>query len=198
MAGTINDFRSSFKTDLARPSRFDVQFNIPLVLAPYVTNARQLTYRCENADLPGRTLETTERKFGSAPRQKFPYYTMYNESTMSFIVSDDMSEKIMFEGWIESINPTSNYNFNYKASYVSDIIITQYDVSNKPSYQVTLIDAFPIAVNQLDLDWSSDGHHKLTVVFAYTSWTNNSLSSLFKNVEQQAINNALFTNNGIL
>ena len=192
MAGTINDFRASFKTDLARPSRFDVQFNIPLVLAPYVTNARQLSYRCENADLPGRTLETVERKFGSAPRQKFPYYTNYNESTMSFIVSDDMSEKIMFESWIDAINPTSTYNFNYKASYVSDIVVTQYDVANQPSYQVSLIDAFPIAVNQLDLDWSSDGHHKLTVVFAYTKWNNNSISGILKNVEQQILTNVLF------
>jgi hypothetical protein len=37
--------------------------------------------------------------------------------------------------------------------------------------------AFPINVNQLDLDWSSDGHHKLTVTFAYTYWHNPALQS---------------------
>jgi hypothetical protein len=41
-----------------------------------------------------------------------------------------------------------------------------------------LVDAFPISVNQLDLDWSSDGYHKLTVVFAYTYWQNNSIQAL--------------------
>jgi hypothetical protein len=28
-------------------------------------------------------------------------------------------------------------------------------------------------VNQLDLDWSSDGYHKLSVTFAYTRWEQN-------------------------
>jgi hypothetical protein len=32
-------------------------------------------------------------------------------------------------------------------------------------------------MNQMDLDWSSDGYHKLNVTFAYTYWTNNSLQA---------------------
>jgi hypothetical protein len=35
-----------------------------------------------------------------------------------------------------------------------------------------LIDAFPISVNQLDLDWSNDNFHKLSVTFAYRYWKN--------------------------
>jgi len=38
------------------------------------------------------------------------------------------------------------------------------------SYQATMHRAFPINMNQLDLDWSSDSVHKLTVTFAYTYW----------------------------
>lgn len=193
MAGTINDFRSSFKTDLARPARFDVLINIPLVLLPYVATARQLSYRCETADLPGRSLATTERKIGSAPVQKVPNQSVYNESNMTFIVSDDMSEKILFEGWMEAINPSSSYNFRYKANYVTDIIISQYDVSNQLTYQVQLIDAFPVSINQLDLDWSSDGHHKLTVTFAYTNWTSTMVNQIAKNLGTQAISGLIGT-----
>ncbi len=40
------------------------------------------------------------------------------------------------------------------------------------------MDAFPVAVNPLSLDWQSDGYHKLTVTFAYTNWRNNSLENL--------------------
>jgi hypothetical protein len=35
-----------------------------------------------------------------------------------------------------------------------------------------LKDAFPINVNQLDLNWSNENFHKLNVTFAYTYWTN--------------------------
>jgi hypothetical protein len=192
MAGSIANFKSSFNKDVARPSRFDVTINIPLILLPYVKDSRQLSFRCEAADMPGRSLETTERKIGSAPVQKVPYRTQYNESTFIFIVSDDMAEKILFEGWIESINPTSNYNFNYKSNYVTSILVNQYDVNNNLSYQAQLIDAFPIAVNQLDLDWSTEGHHKLAVVFAYTNWTTTTLNDIVKNIGTQVINSALF------
>ena len=50
-----------------------------------------------------------------------------------------------------------------------------------------MVDAFPIAVNQLDLDWANDGVHRLSVVFAYTYWTNNTLQNLGKNLATQAL-----------
>ena len=79
-----------------------------------------------------------------------------------------MAEKKIFDDWINYIAPNVKFDFKYKTSYATSIFITQYTLENTPSYQCELIDAYPIAVNQLDLDWSSDGYHKLTVVFAYT------------------------------
>ena len=176
MAGSINDFRASFKVDAARPSRFDVTIPIPLSLSFYISSARNLTYRCESAQLPGRTFETTDKKLGSAPVEKFPYHTNYQQAQMTFIVSDDMNEKIFFDSWMELINPTTDYNFQYKSNYAVDISINQYDVSNNLTYAGVLEEAFPIDINQLDLDWSNtDSVHKLSVTFAYTYWRNNSL-----------------------
>jgi len=187
MAGSISQFISSFNTDVARSARFDVTINIPLVLLPYVSTSRKVNLRCESASLPGRTIATADRKIGAAPVQKIPYQTTYNDMEMTFIVSDDMSEKVLFEGWMEAINPTSNYNFNYKSNYVTDILVNQYDVTNKLTYQVVLQDAFPIAINQLDLNWSSNDYHKLTVVFAYTRWQNTQIDNILSNLGTQAI-----------
>ena len=64
----------------------------------------------------------------------------------------------------------NNIQPSYKNDYTGVITISQFDVSDKPTYEIELFDAYPIAVNQLDLDWSTEGHHKLTVVFAYTYW----------------------------
>jgi hypothetical protein len=89
-----------------------------------------------------------------------------------------METKIFFDTWQEFINPTYSFNFTYKLDYVTNVVINQYDVHNKVTYSINLIDAYPISVNQLDLDWSADGHHKLTVVFAYSYWINNSVQAL--------------------
>ena len=187
MAGSINDFRGSFKVDVARPARFDVTIPIPLALGFYITSARNLTLRCESTNLPGRTFETADKKIGSAPVEKFPYHTNYQEVPMTFILSDDMNEKIFFDAWMELINPTTDYNFQYKANYAVDISINQYDVSNNLTYAGVLQEAFPIDINQLDMDWSTDSYHKLTVVFAYKRWQNNTVSNLVNNFKTGAL-----------
>jgi hypothetical protein len=187
MAGSISEFKSSFVTDLARPNKFDVSIPIPLTLLPFRNTARNLTFRCENAELPSRTFATVEQKFGSNPTQKFPYQSSYNDVNLTFIVSDDMSEKLFFDAWLEYINPSYKYDFRYRDDYCSTIQINQYDVKNAKSYSINLVDAYPISVNQLDLDWSSDGHHKLVVVFAYSYWQNNSIQGSGTSLLQTAI-----------
>ena len=177
MAGNISDFKASFRKDLARPNRFDVSIPVPLTLIPYVNNAKSLTYRCESANLPGRSLATTEQKIGSNPVEKYPYLTTFNDMQLTFMVDDDMSQKVFFDAWLNFINPQYNYNFRYKGDYATAITVNQYDVTNQISYSCNLYDAYPISVEALDLDWAQDGYHKLRVTFAYTYWQNNSLQA---------------------
>jgi hypothetical protein len=178
MAGSISDFKSSFSTDVARSNRFDVFIPIPPVLLPYFSTARTLNFRCENAQLPGKTFSTTEQKFGSAPVEKFPYATTFTDIDLTFIVDDDMQQKLLFDGWMNYVSPVYNYNIRYKSDYTTSITINQYDVENNLTYSVNLYDAYPISMNQMDLDWSSEGQHKLVVTFAYTNWQNNSLQDV--------------------
>jgi len=196
MAGSINQFKSSFSTDLARPSKFDVTIPIPLALASYITTGRNLSMRCESVDMPGRTFDTVNRKMGSAPVEKIPTQTIYGESTFTFIVSDNMNEKIFFDAWMELINPTTDFNFQYKANYAVDVSINQYDVTNNLTYSAVLKDAYPMMVNQMDMEWGSDGYHKLAVQFTYRQWNNNSVSALGQSIKNAALNGLLNTITG--
>lgn len=178
MAGSINEFKASFSRDVARTSRFDVFIPIPPVLLPYFKSSRSLRYRCESAQLPGKTIATTEQRFGSAPVEKFPYITTFTDIDLTFIVDDDMQQKLFFDGWMNYISPVYNYNIRYKSDYTTAITINQYGVNNQLTYTVNLYDAFPISMSPLSLDWSGDGYHKLAVTFAYTNWQNNSLQDV--------------------
>lgn len=171
MSGSISTFKSSFTQDLARPNRFDVEISPPLSLLWNVGkfDNRKLKYRCEVANMPGRSLATMDRKtYG--PIEKLPYLTTYNDMDLTFIVDDGMDIKNFFETWIDSINPRFTNDFGFKDEYSSLITINQYNAQNQKTYSVELIQAYPISINQLDLDWSADGFHKLTVTFAYTYW----------------------------
>jgi hypothetical protein len=197
MAANISNFIGSFNTELARPNRFMVNIPAPIPLLPYLATSKLLSLRCETAQLPSRTFATADQKFGSNPIEKHAYHSNYNESEMSFIVSGDMKEKIFFDMWMEYINPTRSFDFSYRNDYISTLTVTQYDLSDKLTYSINLIDAFPVSVNQLDLDWSNDGHHKLTVVFAYRYWLNNSIQQLGSSILQAGITELLDSVGGL-
>ena len=187
MAGNINDFKASFTKDVARTNRFDVEIPVPLTLIPYVSSARSLIYRCETAQFPGRTFATTEQKtYG--PIEKFPYLNTYNDLDLTFIVDDDMSQKVFFDAWMSYINPLYNNNYRYKGDYATTLVVNQYDVSGEKTYSINLVEAFPISMNQMDLNWGDDSYHKLSVTFAYTYWQNNSLQALGMELVDAGIN----------
>lgn len=188
MPAKVNEFVSSFKKELARPSRFDVFLPVPPIMAPFYKNInRQLQFRCEVTELPGRSFGVTQRKFGSAPVEKFPSQTEYSDIQMTFIVGGDMSERLFFDQWMDLINPSYSYNFRYKTEYAVDIAITQYDMQNKVTYKSVLINAFPVSVGQLDLDWTADNYHRLPVMFAYTKWEQGTVSANETNLGIQSI-----------
>lgn len=191
MAGTISNFLSSFKGDAARPSRFDVEIPIPLKLVSYRNAAQKLTLRCDQAQFPSRTLMTTERKI-YGPAELHPYQSSYNQLELTFIVSDDMMEKKFFDAWLDLINPRSSFNIAYKNDYLSTVTINQYDLQNKLQYAISIIDAFPISVNQLDLDWSNEyGFHKLSVVFAYHYWERSGIQGIASDFFNAGISSAV-------
>lgn len=187
MAGNINDFKASFTKDVARTNRFDVEIPVPLTLIPYLSSAKSLKYRCETAQFPGRTFATTEQKtYG--PIEKFPYLNTYNDLDLTFIVDDDMNQKVFFDAWMSYINPLYNNNYRYKGDYATTLVINQYDVSGEKTYSINLNEAFPISMNQMDLSWGDDSYHKLSVTFAYTYWQNNSLQALGMELVDAGIN----------
>lgn len=165
---SLSDFKNSFRGDLARQNRFLVFMTLPEFIGS-LEDSRILTFRCENAQLPGKTFATTEQKtYG--PIEKHPYLATYNDIDLTFIVDDDMMNKKLFDTWINYINPTSSNNFRYRQEYECTITIEQYSVSDELTYTANLYEAYPISINQLDLDWNGESYHKLIVTFAYTYW----------------------------
>jgi len=143
-----------------------------------ISSVMSATYLCHTAQLPGRTFATVEQKtYG--PIQKFPYLTTYNDLDLSFYVQENKQNLYKdFSDWLNRINPRGTNDFAYKlgsgsnpgSGYASDITVTQYDGENNVINKIKFVDAYPISMNQLDLDWSSENFHSLSVTFAYTYW----------------------------
>ena len=144
--------------------------NDPQSRSDNATLSRYLALQCESAELPGRTLVTSDVKI-YGPTYKVPYQMQYNEITLNFICTNEFYERKLFERWFEAIMPSDTNNLRYpkgeKSRYLTNIKIIQYDEFIRQIYAVELIDAFPIGIASAPLAWSADGFHRLGVQFAY-------------------------------
>ena len=69
------------------------------------------------------------------------------------------------------IEPTILGNVGYKTQ---DIKITQFNQRGEQTQQYKLVKAWPNAIADIPLDWSTDGIEEFTVTFSYDYWTHTS------------------------
>jgi len=180
----LNTFRSTIErygAGLAQSCRFIATVHTPLLLSQrsgeYSQLGKDMSFLCEQAEFPGRAFTVNEnRHYG--PSSKYPVQTTYTDLTLNFIVRDKMLEKEYFDDWMQLINPNDTYDFRYKKDYVARIDIIQYsagavkspitgDNKSIPTYKVTMIDAFPIAIAAMGLVWGEENFHRVAVTFSY-------------------------------
>jgi hypothetical protein len=132
--------------------------------------SRTLAMLCESAELPGKTIMTHDaRVYG--PNYKVPYQTQYNDTTLTFLCTNEFQERALFERWMEAIIPSDTFNPRFpkseKSRYMTNIRVIKYDEQAKQVFVVELVDAFPIGIASQALSWGDEGFMRLSVQFSY-------------------------------
>lgn len=185
---SLNDFRSAADAagQYAKNCRFVVRIGQPTGLSQKIPN--DLHLMCEAVEFPGRGFNVTETRY-YGPSQSFPNNTMYNTSNMSFICRSDSIERMLFDEWMDFINPTKTFNFAYPDQYWSDVSIfqlTEYGakpvgragkfkdptekISQFASYAWTLRKTWPTLLNPQQVTWADQEILRLQVTFTYKYW----------------------------
>ena len=135
-------------------------------------SGRLVSLLCESASLPAMSISTKPyRIYG--PSYQRPVSSEFNGDgiTLSFYIDNQMEVKSFFDAWMFKVVNPNSFNVSYQREYVSQIKISQLDEKNNENYSIYLEDAFPRAVNMLDLNMGSTNQvHKLNVTFAYRRW----------------------------
>ena len=170
---SISNFISEVNSrGLARPSRFEVFILPPPGLGALTGSGRFVSLMCESASLPAMSVSTKPFRIYGASYQR-PVSSEFNGDgiTLSFYIDNQMEVKSFFDAWMFKVVNPNSFNVSYQQEYVSQIKIAQLDEQNTESYSVYLEDAFPRAVNMLDLNMGATNQvHKLNVTFAYRRW----------------------------
>lgn len=146
---------------------------------------KDMTYLCEATELPGRGFDIASARY-YGPSINFPRNSKYAEGIdMTFLCRTESFERQMFDDWMEVINPSNIYDFNYAKDYYAEIQIFQFAEYNKNSqgqspgtvkaptatYAWSLHKAWPMVVNPQPVTWADNDILRLSITFAYQSWT---------------------------
>jgi hypothetical protein len=219
MAFNVNQFRTHFtgQGEFAKTDKFEVWISTPNSLTgdPFFGSnmTKELAFQCEAAELPGKNISMVEYRH-YAFTNRVPHHLQFPEVTLTFYCNGTMKEKKFFDAWIESMIPTQSGLINYYSSeegipnYATDVTIKQYshigtdappesvdqDAIPQLIYDCKLIEAIPIAVSSLPLNWSDDSVHRLQVTFAYKKWISKS-AGITDDYTDDAVSN--YTNDSI-
>ena len=157
---------------LARSCRFAVTI-LPTNPSSSLSARSDLIYMCESVEFPGRGFDVTQIRY-YGPSQVMPNNTMYNTAALQFLCRTNSVERAFFDDWMEYINPTTNFNFQYPDNYYASIDIYQLaeygDKDAKATYGWRLHKAWPTLVTPQQVTWADNDILRLQITFAYKYW----------------------------
>lgn len=141
----------------------------------------EMVYVCDAAEFPGRGFSVTEARY-YGPSRVFPTNVEYQPLALSFICRTASPERLLFDDWMDIINPTTTFNFNYPEEYYCDLDIFQYaeyglnkspsvnEPQHTPVYAWRFKKAWPQLVSPQQVTWGDQDILRLQVQFAYQYW----------------------------
>lgn len=139
---------------------------------------RDMMLLCEATELPGRGFDPTEVRY-YGPSMQFPRNSKYNnDMPMTFICRNGSYERQMFDDWMECINPTNTFDFNYTDNYMCQLDVFTFSdgglnagaTAPVATYSWSLLKAWPSLVNPQPVTWADQDILKLSVSFYYRYW----------------------------
>lgn len=202
MAFNINDFKQNANQyEILRNNRFDVNVTIPQILqgTSIITGggststddiARLMTFRAEQFKAPGITLDTKNAyRYGMGSYQKMPFSGRYTDNTLTFISDGYGLIWNFWYQWIDSIfnfagndnafgsgiggfNTLPSYQVEYKDKYATLISVKIYDVKAQEVQTINMYDAYPVSLNDVQLNWASKNEPlRITVGITFKEFT---------------------------
>jgi hypothetical protein len=167
---------------IARPNNFLVSLQTPSFTQggsirsdkPNISDiAGTFEFRCEKAELPGRTIATSE-DMGSGPTIKLGYDMTYNDIQLSIICAADMKERKFFEKWMDYIiKPWGSLDAGTVAYYRdyaqgNTLFVSQLDDFGDTKLTYQCIDVYPIALTPMNATWEeTNTYQRFGVTLAY-------------------------------
>jgi len=158
------------KRGLSRPNKFEAVIYPPAGAG--WSDTRGISVRIKKITMPGKNIDTSTNDTVYGPTHELARGLTYaDEITISFWLSDDLTEKREMEKWQNYIYDTNTYALNFYDDYIGTIAIYQLDDNHEKTAGVELRECFPKTVSPIEYDNDSvSAIGSLDVGFAFKEW----------------------------
>ncbi len=174
---------------VASSARYWVAFNLPqgisqgsldgvsdnvLRAAPqqFETQLGDIGMMCSQMSFPSRSFLTTDHRHIGTP-YRIPYTAQYTDVNFTFYLSSDLRERKYFEIWQQMIVNVGMNSLNYYDDYVMPVYLMQVDKEGNITYQINLIEAYPISIGEIQYGFAmKDKVATCSITMAYRHWIN--------------------------
>jgi hypothetical protein len=162
----------------ARPSLFNVEFNVPNGLGLNFKSVDKAQFVCRAAELPASQISSIDVGYFGR-KIKIAGDRTFTDWTATIMNDEDFSVRSLFESWSNAINRhvsnVRNINANGErpggTTYKSDFIIKQYGKNGTTIRSYKLVGAFPTNISAISLDWDNQNQiETFQTTFAYDYW----------------------------
>lgn len=155
----------------------------------FFNDPRDMFLLCDSVQMPGKRISSMEKRTTHKAIKK-PYSYMVDEVTFTFTLTNDYYVKKYFDSWQNMIVSGDDKSIAYKDEYTTDIVIQQMSNGNDfiPGYGVKLLNAFPIAVNAIELsNQSQNDVVRVTITVGFDDWTEEGLLDSVGSLAEQGL-----------
>jgi len=199
MPFNINELKAEVAVNggFLKNNKFGVLVTKPNGLPSSYGDLSSLFFYAESAMIPGISLQTSEiRRQGVGTLEKAVWGAAFTDCDVSFRIDRKAKTWNFFQNWMKliydfDIDSNSHYQMSYKNDYATTLTIVVYSDNfesvEKPPIIIDLIDAFPVSISDMSLNWGSSDILKLNVKFNFRSWNLRNISDFALNLSTNGL-----------
>lgn len=174
----ISEFKSQMLGGGARANQFRVELSFPSYVANQIVVGQRAMFLCKAAQLPASTIENIAVQYRGRPIN-FAGERTFSPWTITVYNDTDFAIRNALEQWSNGIQ---NYNATTgivtPTQYQADLSVTQLDRNGAPIKQYQFVDAYPVEVGTIELDYEAgNAIETFTCTFQYNFFTTNTATA---------------------
>ena len=173
---SVTDFMSNIDKlgGYARSHKYSVQIIPPTAFRSSVGSGT-IDFLAKSVMLPRKAFATTEQRIYGI-NKTVPYETTFEPAVITMINTNDWAPRVFWDQWLEHIQNPESKNMTYYKESVGRVYINHYDdektdLGGQNNYQVTLYEAWPESISEIELSWENKDIQDFEITLRYKSWT---------------------------